>query len=101
MPLTQLEPKPALILIDLQKGIVALPTVHPSPDITARSSALASAFRAHGLPVILVNVAGGAPGRADVSQALHPPAGWTELVSELERQPDDQVVSNDSWGGLH
>ncbi len=35
MPLTQLDPKPALIVIDLQKGIVALPTAPmcrmPSP----------------------------------------------------------------------
>jgi len=93
MPLTQLDPKPALIVIDLQKGIVALPTTHPSPEITARSSALARAFRAHGLPVILVNVAGGAPGRADVTHAFHPPADWTELVSELERQPGDHVVT--------
>jgi len=53
MPLTlQLDPKPALIVIDLQKGIVALPTAHPSAEITAKSSALARAFRAHGLPVI-------------------------------------------------
>jgi hypothetical protein len=100
MPLTQLDPKPALIVIDLQKGIVTLPTTHPSPDITARSSALVRAFRTHGLPVILVNVAGGAPGRADVSHAFNPPADWTELVSELERQPGDHVVTKHPWGAF-
>ena len=70
MPLTQLDPKSALIVIDLQKGIVALPTAHPSAEITAKSSALARAFRAHGLPVILVNVAGGAPGRGGAPVGL-------------------------------
>lgn len=101
MPLTQLDPKPALIVIDLQKGIVALPTAHPSAEITAKSSALARAFRAHGLPVILVNVAGGAPGRADVTHAFNPPADWTELISELERQPGDHVVTKHRWGAFH
>jgi nicotinamidase-related amidase len=101
MPLTQLDPKPALIVIDLQKGIVALPTAHPSAEIAAKSSALARAFRAHGLPVILVNGAGGAPGRADVTRAFNRPADWTELISELERQPGDHVVTKHRWGAFH
>src|SRR4029077_11950900 len=101
MPLTQLDPKSALIVIDLQKGIVALPTAHPSAEITAKSSALARPFRANGLPVILVNVAGGAPGRADVTHTFNPPVDWTELISELERQPGDHVVTKHRWGAFH
>jgi hypothetical protein len=31
MPLTALDPNAALILIDLQKGIVGMQTVHPGP----------------------------------------------------------------------
>src|SRR5258707_3776135 len=101
MPLTQLDPKPALIVIDLQKGIVALPTAHPSAEITAKSSALARAFRAHGLPVILVNVAGGAPGRAGGKPSFNPPADWVELSSRLERQPCGHVVLNQALRGFH
>ena len=33
MALTTLDPKPALIVIDLQKGIVDAPTVHPTSEI--------------------------------------------------------------------
>ena len=56
MPLTQLDPNAALIVIDLQKGITALDTVHPSGEIVARSAQLARAFRQRGLLVVLVNV---------------------------------------------
>ena len=64
MPLTKLDTA-ALIVIDLQKGIVGLPTVHPTSEITARAAQLARAFRQLGLPVVLVNVTGMAPGRTD------------------------------------
>jgi nicotinamidase-related amidase len=101
MSLTQLDPKPALIVIDLQKGIVAFPMARPSGEITAKSAALANAFRGHGFPVILVNVAGAAPGRADASHAFTPPADWAELVPELERQSGDHVVTKHRWGAFH
>ena len=65
MPLTQLDTTPALIVIDLQKGIVGLPTVHPAAEIIGRAAQLARAFRERGLPVVLVNVTGMAPGRTD------------------------------------
>ena len=66
MPLSQLDKHPALIVIDLQKGIVRLPLAHPSHEVIGKAALLAKAFRARGFPVVLVNVAGGAPGRTDV-----------------------------------
>ena len=56
MPLTKLDTTAALIVIDLQKGIVGLPTVHPAGEIIGRAAQLARAFRERGLPVVLVNV---------------------------------------------
>lgn len=61
MPVTALDPKTALITIDLQKGIVGLPTAHPIGQVVKQASKLAAAFRSHGLPVVLVNVAGAHP----------------------------------------
>jgi nicotinamidase-related amidase len=101
MPLSQLDQKPALIVIDLQKGIVGLPTAHPAHEITEKSSAIARAFRHRGFPVVLVNVAGGAPGRTDLSHHFDPPADWAELVPELDRQPGDHVVTKLRWGAFH
>jgi nicotinamidase-related amidase len=42
---------------------MGLPTVHPIDDIVQRLASLARAFRGHGLPVVLVNATGRAPGR--------------------------------------
>ena len=44
MPVTQLDSKTALIVIDLQKGIVALPAIHPIGGIPANAVLLATAF---------------------------------------------------------
>ena len=101
MPLTTLDPKAALILVDLQKGIAGLPTAHPSGEVIARAAALADAFRGHGLPVVLVNVTGGAPGRAE--QARKPgdlPPDWADLVPELNAQPADHLVTKRTWGAF-
>jgi nicotinamidase-related amidase len=101
MPLTKLDTTAALIVIDLQKGIVGLPTVHPAGEIVARTAQLARAFRERGLPVVLVNVSGRAPGRTEAgSPKFSFPADWTELVPELEQQPSDHIVTKQRWGAF-
>jgi len=62
---------------------------------------LADAFRRHGLPVVLVNVAGGAPGRAEQTRSIRDfPAGWTDLIPELNQQPTDHTVTKRTWGAF-
>ncbi len=101
MPLTILDSTAALIVIDLQKGIVGLPTVHPIADIVDRSARLARAFRARGWPVVLVNVTGAAPGRTDAGRpAFAFPPDWTELVPELAEHAGDLIVSKRRWGAF-
>jgi nicotinamidase-related amidase len=101
MALTMLDPMTALIVVDLQKGVVALPLVHPIGAVVARARALADAFRERGLPVALVNVAGGAPGRTEQSrQTGFWPEGWADLIPELNQQPDDIVVTKRTWGAF-
>ena len=65
MALTKLDSAAALVAIDLQKGIVSLPTVHPASELIGRTAQLARTFRERGLPVVLVNVTRRAPGRTD------------------------------------
>ncbi|KEF05179.1 MULTISPECIES: isochorismatase family protein [Streptomyces] len=102
MPVTTLDPTTALVLIDLQKGITALPTAHPAAEIVERSARLAAAFRERDLPVVLVNVTGGAPGRTEAGRpGGTPPADWAELVPELDRQPTDITVTKQTWGAFH
>jgi nicotinamidase-related amidase len=98
--LTTLDPKTALIVIDLQKGIVGLETARPAGEIIERAETLAAAFRRHGLPVVLVNVDGGAPGRTEQPRRGERPAGWSELVPELHEQPSDLLVTKRTWGAF-
>ncbi len=101
MALTALDLKTALVVIDLQKGIVGFPAAHPVTDVLAKASTLADAFRRHALPVVLVNVAGGAPGRTEqVRNHAGFPPDWTELVPELNRQPSDHTVTKKTWGAF-
>ncbi len=102
MPLTALDPITALIVIDLQKGMADYPLLHPIAEIVDRTRELAHAFRAEGLPVVLVNVAGRAPGRTEqgprTTQTFA--EGWTELLPQLEQKPSDITVTKRSWGAF-
>jgi len=101
MPLTKLDATAALVVIDLQKGIVGMPTVHPAGEIIGRVAQLARAFRERGLPVVLVNVAGRAPGRTDAGfPKFSFPADWADLVPELELHPDDRIITKQRWGAF-
>ena len=101
MALTTLDPVTALIVVDLQQGIVGLPLAHPIEPVIWHARSLADAFRAHALPVVLVNVAGSAPGRTEQQRPTGPrPTGWTDLVPELGQQPDDIVVTKRTWGAF-
>ncbi|WP_230854646.1 isochorismatase family protein [Arthrobacter terrae] len=63
----------------------------------------ADAFRRHGLPVVLVNVTAGAPGRTEsgCGAQRQRPVGWSNLVSGLNQQPDDLTVTKHTWGAFH
>ena len=101
MPVTVLDPKTALIVIDLQAGIASLPTIHPMADVVERTRCLIDAFRRHGLPIALVNVDGGAPGRTEQPRPAGAfPEGWTDLLPELGRRADDIAVTKRTWGAF-
>ncbi|MES2489514.1 MAG: isochorismatase family protein [Pseudomonadota bacterium] len=101
MALTTLDPNTALIVIDLQKGVVAMPTMTPAAEIVQRCSLLAIAFRRHRLPVMLVNVVAGVTGRTDQARSsASRPDDWAQIVPELNQQPEDRIVSKRSWGAF-
>jgi nicotinamidase-related amidase len=101
MPITTLDDKTALVVIDLQKGLLAYPTLRPLPEIVTRAAELATAFRRHGLPVVLVNAAARAPGRTDQPRnALVHGADWLEFVPELGQRPGDLVITKRSPGAF-
>ena len=101
MTVTTLDPKSALIVVDLQKGIVSLPSAHPMGSVVKHVRALTEAFRRQTLPVVLVNVAGGAPGRTEHPRSHREfPSGWTDLIPELNRQSQDHFVTKQTPGAF-
>lgn len=101
MPITMLDQKIALIVIDLQTGITSTPKAHPVGEIIGNAVRIIQAFREKNLPVVLVNVAGGAPGRNEQAPSASAPSeGWTVLVPELNQQESDHLVTKRTWGAF-
>ncbi|SCM74302.1 Uncharacterized isochorismatase family protein YwoC [uncultured Pleomorphomonas sp.] len=100
MPFTTIDPRTALIVIDLQKGIAALPPQELARPAIANAVKLIETFRANRRPVVLVNVLGGAPGRIDRTSSGDRPADWAELLPELGYAPDDIRLSKKTWGAF-
>jgi nicotinamidase-related amidase len=99
----------ALVLIDLQNGIVAMPWAPRSgPDVLAAGKSLADKFRAAKAPVVLVRLAFAADFAdappSNVDQPLQGPPGglppdWSTLAEGLA-QPTDIVVTKRQWGAF-
>jgi nicotinamidase-related amidase len=106
-----LDPKAAaLVLIDLQKGILASAATEPhsAADVVARASALAARFRTASAPVFPVRVAFSADfadaprQQVDEPTSLPPgglPAGWSDLVEGIAA-PEDLIVTKRQWGAF-
>jgi nicotinamidase-related amidase len=100
----------ALVLIDLQKGIVGRPLApYSGAHVLKTSIELAERFRRAGAPVILVNV-GWSPDSKDalrqpVDQPMQLPpggfpAGFMELAEGLAK-PGDIRITKRQWGAFH
>jgi nicotinamidase-related amidase len=111
MPVTALDARTALVVIDLQNGVVSRPTVHDTKAVVAQSIKLVEAFRARNLPVVLVNVRFS----ADFGDALRPrtdakpmasngplAADFFELIPELNADPSrDIMITKRQWGAFY
>ena len=106
----QVDPRTtALVLIDLQNGVMGLPLAPRSAaEVVRVSVALAERFRQVGAVVVLVNVS-----FADDRDRLHQPvdqpmslqvtslpAEWSDLVDGLAR-PTDLVITKHQWGAFY
>jgi nicotinamidase-related amidase len=102
MALSTLDPNTALIVVDLQNGLIGSPFIHPIGEVVERSRALIECFRAQRLPIVLVNVAGGAPGRTEQPRRHDGTysEGFTDFVAELGQRPGDLVVTKRTWGAF-
>jgi len=108
----KLEPaRTALLVIDLQRGIVAMPTgPRSSVEVVARAAQLAKALRAAGGTVILVRVTPSPDGKDSLRPITDAPAqaggralppDWSEIVPELAPEATDIVITKRQWGAFY
>ncbi len=106
-----LEPRRiAVVVIDLQKGIVGFPgNPHSAPSVVAHCAELLAAARSGGAQPVLVHVGrspdGGDALKMTVDEPLRSaapmPPDWSELIPELNRQPGDIVILKRQWGAFY
>jgi nicotinamidase-related amidase len=100
----------ALVVIDLQKGIVGMPTQpYDTGTVVCNAAKLANAFRKNNMPVFLVRVQA-SPDKKDrlepvadtpMRMTVPMPADWSEIVPELGPEPNDFVVTKKQWGAFY
>jgi len=107
MTVSTLDPKTALVVIDLQERIVGAPVGPiPAAEVVAHTAELADAFRAYGLPVVLVKVGAqpgeATPGRTQASRAGRAPrpADGEDIVDDI-RGEGDIIVHKRNWGAFY
>lgn len=102
--------KTALVVIDLQKGIVARKTEpHPSSQVIENTVKILEQFRKNNMQVFLVHVGFSKDGkdrlnpRTDNDQTMggNPPADWTDFVPEVGPKDSDYVIFKHNWGAFY
>lgn len=99
----------ALVLIDLQHGIVGRPQLspHAGADLVKRSASLAEAFREKGGTVAYVRVEIGEVLRPQVDAPMFdpsappPPPIASQLVPESGYQAGDLLIVKRQWGAFY
>jgi len=101
----------ALVLIDLQQGILRMPLApHLALQVVERAAALAKRFRILHAPVVLVHVGFS----ADFADALKQPvdcppslpaggftADWMDFAPALEAAKSDLIITKRQWGAFY
>src|SRR6188768_2811113 len=107
MPATQLDPRSALVVVDLQKGLSPFSFTRPFVEVVSNAARLAEAFRRAELPVVLVRAV---PPRPDegwraqrITQTLQVVSSpdFGELIPSLGPRPDDVVITKRQWNAFH
>jgi nicotinamidase-related amidase len=108
----KLEPsRTALVVIDLQRGIVNMPAGPRSPaEVVARAAEMVTAMRLAGGTVVLVHVTRSADGKDGLKPITDapvpvgggaPPPEWSEFVPELAPALTDIVIAKRQWGAFY
>jgi len=114
--ITTIDKHTALVLIDLQKGVVKMKMAHPVKNVLLKASMLVDVFRTVNLPVVVIHVnplgAAWTKTRVEVSslpknvmmqklaKVAMPVMGYTDIVPEIEVQPEDILIEKKTWNAF-
>ena len=110
MSVRVLDPGTALVLIDLQRGITALPTVHDADAVVRAAGRLVAAWHERTLPVVAVHVEYSADlgdvlsARTDATAprpGARPGPDFAELHPELGLSSADLSVTKRGWNAFY
>jgi nicotinamidase-related amidase len=101
--------KTALVVIDLQKGIVGRETFpHPSDLVLKNTIAIAEKMRAKNMQIFLVRVTPSKDGKDSLSPITDmpkwnqtPAPDWADIVPELGPKENDFIITKHQWGAFY
>jgi nicotinamidase-related amidase len=103
--------KTALVIIDLQQGIVGMNVLpHPAGVVVGNAVKIAQRLKAGGGTVVAVRVAFSAEGVDRLSQPTDQvmptppgglPANWSEIVPDVAALGPDVIITKRQWGAFH
>ena len=100
----------ALILIDLQVGIVSTPTTpHSVTEVLNNSNKLIKDFHKNNATVVFVKVSYSSDGKNKLKMEVDEPAfrsgdrpkDWSDISSSLERYENDLLITKHQWGAFY
>ena len=100
----------AVVVIDIQKGILGMPGApHPTASVVANCARLVDAARRVGAQPVLVHVGGSRDGADRLSPTVDQawpggaalPPDWSDLAPELGSHPRDIVILKRQWGAFY
>ena len=114
--ITAIDKNTALVIIDLQKGVLKLSNPEQIQPVIENVNELIKAFRTASLPVVFVKVdpIGSPQSKARVEKSSLPSnsvlqgvakmalsmTGFADLLPELDVKPDDIVITKHTWSAF-
>jgi len=115
--ITAIDKNTALVLIDLQKGILKRESAHPISEVLKKVLLLVEAFRKAGLLIVIVTVnpigaawlksrkdEQGIPANRVVQTAMNvalPLTGFMEIVDEIKTEAVDIFIIKKTWNAFY
>lgn len=107
--ITTIDTNTALVLIDLQKGIISTVKDQHIDEVLGKAAQLVAAFREAGLPIVIVNVnpvgASFTKIRTQLSLAVKGPqpvltADFLEIIPEIKTTEEDIFITKKAWSAF-